>query len=554
MNRANRAAQFQPFDALKGLQEELRIEDRSTIDLAKIGNTFTLNVGSSLTSINGELVNASINNVAFSSYSVSGSTLTLSADALHGVWGNANISLSYERKQGEQVIQAINVKVPVYIYRTINNAEELLALESYVTVNGLNAYGIFELTADIDLKGATFNGVGTWDQEWTHQFHGTFDGKGHTISNYVAGALNRGFMSCIARDGVVKNIIFENVTLPGMSGFVCTKNDGLVENVFVYAKTLEAGENWIPASAVVSKNNGTIRNVVVVLKDHNLYENGFGGGIAGWSNGTVENAILINLDSETLYAIGVNKELKETLSTDDYANARASVLSAYYTPKEVIEGMYSALERFGVKGNNKILEPAMGTGNFFGYMPKGIAENAKLYGVELDEITGKIATKLYPNANVQIKGFEQTTFPNNHFDIVVGNVPFGQFGVFDSDYAKENFYIHEYFIAKSIDKLKPNGIMAVITSAGTMDKRSQAMRKYVADLFDEYSPYMMWVFLATAGVWSIAMGISIIIATKNEDKVKAKKMLINYGIGLVVIFALLVAAPYLVRGIAALVS
>lgn len=175
------------------------------------------------------------------------------------------------------------------------------------------------------------------------------------------------------------------------------------------------------------------------------------------------------------------KELKETLSTDDYANARASVLSAYYTPKEVIERMYSALERFGVKGNNKILEPAMGTGNFFGYMPKGIAENAKLYGVELDEITGKIATKLYPNANVQIKGFEQTTFPNNHFDIVVGNVPFGQFGVFDSDYAKENFYIHEYFIAKSIDKLKPNGIMAVITSAGTMDKRSQAMRKYVAD-------------------------------------------------------------------------
>ena len=175
------------------------------------------------------------------------------------------------------------------------------------------------------------------------------------------------------------------------------------------------------------------------------------------------------------------KELKETLSTDDYANARASVLSAYYTPKEVIERMYSALERFGVEGNNKILEPAMGTGNFFGYMPKGIAENAKLYGVELDEITGKIATKLYPNANVQIKGFEQTTFPNNHFDIVVGNVPFGQFGVFDSDYAKENFYIHEYFIAKSIDKLKPNGIMAVITSAGTMDKRSQAMRKYVAD-------------------------------------------------------------------------
>ncbi len=175
------------------------------------------------------------------------------------------------------------------------------------------------------------------------------------------------------------------------------------------------------------------------------------------------------------------KELKEMLSTDDYENARASVLSAYYTPKEVIGNMYSALEKFGVKGNNRILEPAMGTGNFFGYMPQTIAENAKLYGVELDEITGKIATKLYPNANVQIKGFEQTTFPNNHFDIVVGNVPFGNFGVFDSDYAKENFYIHEYFLAKSVDKLKPNGIMAVITSARTMDKRNQSLRKYVAD-------------------------------------------------------------------------
>ena len=214
------------------------------------------------------------------------------------------------------------------------------------------------------------------------------------------------------------------------------------------------------------------------------------------------------------------KELKETLSTDDYANARASVLSAYYTPKEVIEGMYSALERFGVKGNNKILEPAMGTGNFFGYMPKGIAENAKLYGVELDEITGKIATKLYPNANVQIKGFEQTTFPNNHFDIVVGNVPFGQFGVFDSDYAKENFYIHEYFIAKSVDKLKPNGIMAVITSAGTMDKRSQAMRKYVADRAELIGAIRLpnTAFKQIAGTEVVA---DILFFQKREEKIYA---------------------------------
>ena len=214
------------------------------------------------------------------------------------------------------------------------------------------------------------------------------------------------------------------------------------------------------------------------------------------------------------------KELKETLSTDDYANARASVLSAYYTPKEVIEGMYSALEQFGVRGNNKILEPAMGTGNFFGYMPKSIAENAKLYGVELDEITGKIATKLYPNANIQIKGFEQTTFPNNHFDIVVGNVPFGQFGVFDSDYAKENFYIHEYFIAKSIDKLKPSGIMAVITSAGTMDKRNQGMRKYVSDRAELIGAIRLpnTAFKQIAGTEVVA---DILFFKKREEKIYA---------------------------------
>ncbi|MDE6868579.1 MAG: N-6 DNA methylase, partial [Clostridia bacterium] len=152
-----------------------------------------------------------------------------------------------------------------------------------------------------------------------------------------------------------------------------------------------------------------------------------------------------------------------------------------YTSKTVIDGIYKALARFGVKSNNRILEPAMGTGNFFGYMPKELQENARLYGVELDNITGRIAQKLYPKANVQVKGFEQTTFPNDHFDIVVGNVPFGAYSVYDSEYARQNFYIHDYFIAKSIDKLKPNGVMAVITSSGTMDKLNPSVRKYLAE-------------------------------------------------------------------------
>ena len=175
------------------------------------------------------------------------------------------------------------------------------------------------------------------------------------------------------------------------------------------------------------------------------------------------------------------KELKDVLDDEEYAAAKGSVLNAHYTSKTVIDGIYNALFRFGVKGNNRILEPAMGTGNFFGFMPQEIADGAKLYGVELDRVTGKIATKLYPLAKIQIKGFEETAFQDNSFDLMVTNVPFGGYTVFDPDYNKYNFYIHDYFIAKGIDKVKPNGLMAVITSKGTMDKQNPSIRKYLAD-------------------------------------------------------------------------
>lgn len=137
-------------------------------------------------------------------------------------------------------------------------------------------------------------------------------------------------------------------------------------------------------------------------------------------------------------------ELKGLLSQEDYEQARGSTLNAYYTAKDVIGGIYSALNRFGVKGNNRVLEPSMGTGNFFGFMPQEIAEGSRLYGVELDNLTGRIAAKLYPQANVQIKGFEDTSFPDDKFDIVVGNVPFGGYGVADSAYNRYNFKVHDY--------------------------------------------------------------------------------------------------------------
>lgn len=146
------------------------------------------------------------------------------------------------------------------------------------------------------------------------------------------------------------------------------------------------------------------------------------------------------------------KELKDVLNDEEYAAAKGSVLNAHYTSKTVIEGIYNALIRFGVKGNNRILEPAMGTGNFFGFMPQEIADGAKLYGVELDRVTGKIATKLYPQAKIQIKGFEETAFQDNSFDLMVTNVPFGGYTVFDPDYNKYNFYIHDIFLQRGSTK------------------------------------------------------------------------------------------------------
>lgn len=214
------------------------------------------------------------------------------------------------------------------------------------------------------------------------------------------------------------------------------------------------------------------------------------------------------------------KELKDVLDDEEYAAAKGSVLNAHYTSKTVIDGIYNALKLFGVKGNNRILEPATGTGNFFGFMPKEIADGAKLYGVELDKITGKIATKLYPQAKIQIKGFEETAFADNSFDLMVTNVPFGGYTVFDPDYNKYNYYIHDYFLAKGIDKVKPNGLMAVITSKGTMDKQNPSIRKYLADRAELIGAVRLpnTAFKQTANTEVVT---DILFFRKREEKINA---------------------------------
>ena len=195
-------------------------------------------------------------------------------------------------------------------------------------------------------------------------------------------------------------------------------------------------------------------------------------GYTGW--GAIPQAFdSDNKDWSNEYA-----QLKELLTDDEYIAARRSTMNAHFTSPVIISAIYEGLKNIGFE-SGKILEPAMGIGNFFGAMPENM-RNSELHGVELDSLTGRIAKQLYPDAHIQIKGFEKTKFENDSFDAVVGNVPFGDYKVDDKDYNRHKFYIHDYFVAKSIDKVRPGGVLAVVTSKGTMDKENPEMRTYIA--------------------------------------------------------------------------
>ena len=172
------------------------------------------------------------------------------------------------------------------------------------------------------------------------------------------------------------------------------------------------------------------------------------------------------------------KELYASLSPEEYRAAMESTLTAFYTPPVVIKAMYGVLDRLGFSQGN-ILEPSCGTGNFFGLLPESM-QNSKLHGVEIDSLTGRIAKQLYQKANIAIEGFEKTNLPDDHFDVVLGNVPFGEIRVNDSRYNAQKFLIHDYFFAKALDKVRAGGVVMFITSKGTMDKASPEVRKYIA--------------------------------------------------------------------------
>ena len=212
--------------------------------------------------------------------------------------------------------------------------------------------------------------------------------------------------------------------------------------------------------------------------------------------------------------------LHELLTDKEYESARESTLTAFYTQPVIIRSIYKALQNMGFEGG-KILEPAMGVGNFFGVMPQNISENSQLYGVEIDRITGNIAKQLYPNAKIAVKGFEDFNAADNSFDVVIGNVPFADFKVFDPRYNRHNLLIHDYFFAKAIDKVKPGGIVAFITSKGTLDKQNNKFRKQLCEKAELIGAVRLpsTAFKANAGTEAI----SDIIFLKKRSSIQAVK-------------------------------
>lgn len=220
------------------------------------------------------------------------------------------------------------------------------------------------------------------------------------------------------------------------------------------------------------------------------------------------------------------RELYETLSPEEYEAARASVLNAHYTSPTVIKTMYAAIEKMGFRMGN-ILEPSCGIGNFFGLLPESMA-GSRLYGVELDSLTGRIAKQLYQNANIAIQGYEATSLPDSFFDVAIGNVPFGDYGVADKRYDRNRFLIHDYFFAKTLDKVRPGGIVAFVTSSGTLDKKNPAVRKYIAQRADLLGAIRLPnnAFLANAGTGVVA---DILFLQKRDRPIEIEPDWVHLG-------------------------
>ena len=218
--------------------------------------------------------------------------------------------------------------------------------------------------------------------------------------------------------------------------------------------------------------------------------------------------------------------LKSLLTDEEYASARASTLNAHYTSPMVIRSIYQALENLGFR-QGSILEPACGVGNFFGMLPESMA-GSRLYGVELDSLTGRIAQKLYPEAKIAVQGFEHSAFPDNYFDAAVGNVPFGAYSLADTRYDRYHFRIHDYFFAKALDKVRPGGVIAFVTSKGTLDKQDSSVRRYIAQRAELLGAIRLPnnAFLANAGT---GVTTDILFLQKRERQIDVVPEWVDVG-------------------------
>ncbi len=240
-------------------------------------------------------------------------------------------------------------------------------------------------------------------------------------------------------------------------------------------------DNWIPNNGSARERFALNLEIIRVLKkiesenrQATVYEQEILSKYVGWGG------LAKYFDESDSSVIKENSLLHSLLTEEEYQLAKSSVTDSFYTPREVLNGVYEGLKHFGFTGGN-ILEPSMGIGNFYSAMPKAMYENSRLYGVEIDPISGRIARLLHPTCNIQITGVESAYLQENFFDVVVGNVPFGEYKVYDKKYNKEKFLIHDYFFAKALDLCAPGGIICFVTSKGTLDKKNGAVRKYISE-------------------------------------------------------------------------
>nr|WP_317360163.1 DUF4314 domain-containing protein [uncultured Tyzzerella sp.] len=291
-------------------------------------------------------------------------------------------------------------------------------------------------------------------------------------------------------DEYIKN---QNIDNENLEEHILNNNDEIIEENYI--------DNEIVEDFVNENINIELTENYIYSEEHNLYD----GGAKTKAKTNIEIITLLKkLEEEDRQAtqeeqkilagyngfggianaldnkVGFEEEyqtFKNILTEDEFKSARKSTTTAFYTEQKIVQAMYKALDNFGFE-QGKILDPSMGTGNFFSVLPNKM-KNSTLYGVELDSITGRIARQLYPNANIEIKGFEEINYPNNYFDVAMSNIPFNNLQINDPNYNEYNFKIHDYFIAKMIDKVKPNGIIGIIATKGVLDKKDSSLREYV---------------------------------------------------------------------------